>query len=61
MAGIGGKTNGSGRKPSHEPTKQLTIQVPITLDNWLRANVKNKTAFFVGAIREAMKIKEGEK
>ena len=66
MAGIGGATKGSGRKPRLEPTKQLTINVPITHYNWLSSNVKNKTAFFRGAVMAAMKKfneekEEGEK
>ena len=53
MASSGGVRIGAGRKPAPEPLKALTVRVPQSLRDWLKASGINQSKFFADAIAKA--------
>ena len=60
MAGVGGKTEGAGRKSAPEPLKAVTFRVPESLALWLRQNCSNQSKFISDAIAIAKAKTETE-
>ena len=59
MAGVGGKTEGAGRKPAPEPLVAVTIRIPQSALDWANRRAKedsskrgNKSGFITRLIMD---------